>query len=144
MPNSDPSCQRSSLHRGFSSRDNVKFAPCSAVEQFPAEHHSMLGVHFVMISPVCTLIVGSWCLSCLLSFLHQAPSATLPIKACSIPHSQPELPPFSFDTCMSLEHLNFTRQILIFFFNLFCSFQHFGWGWQFKDLHPGTGETLLI
>lgn len=65
------------------------------------------------------------CAPAMFSDFSQAPSATFLIKAFFVPlRSWPELSFFSFDTCMSWEHWNFTCQILIFFVNLFCSFWH--------------------
>lgn len=59
MPNSGMSCQRSSLHKGFSSRQKLKFATCSTVKQSPAEYYSVLTFHPFIISSVCILIVIS-------------------------------------------------------------------------------------
>jgi len=126
MPNSDRSCQKSSLHKRFSSRDKLKFTPCGTVKQSPAEHYSMLGFHRIIISPVYILIVGSWCLTqsslvhwqCSHSFVRPPVPLSSSTLSSSLLLGLNFLYFLSFDTCMSLEHWNFTCQILIFF----CSF----------------------
>lgn len=80
MPHPDTSCQRSALHKGFSSRDNLKFAPCGTVKQSPAEYYSALGFRRVIISPVCILMVVSWCLT----------QSSLVHWQCLIPSSAPQ------------------------------------------------------
>lgn len=129
MPHPDTSCQRSSLHKGFSSRDNLKFAPCGTVKQSPAEYYSALGFRRVIISPVCILMVVSWCLTqsslvhwqCSHSFVSP-PVQLSEIKAFLTPPSRPEFPLFPFDTCMGLEHGNFACQVSTFLFIRFACF----------------------